>query len=509
MKSRRLIFATTIALLAALALPVPLTAQHSRFRVVEMGTLGGPSSYPSVDRPGYQIISNSGIVAIGADLSTPDPNAPNCFNPDCFLSHTARWKNGVLTDLGAFPGTGNGSAPGAINARGWIVGQSENSMIDSITGVPQTAAALWTDRQIIDLGNLGGSFTLPLAINDAGQVVGFATNTTPDPFSIFYLAAFGIGGTQTRAFLWQKGRLQDLGTLGGPDAEALYINESGQVGGVSYTDATPNGTTGIPTLHPFLWDHGKMIDLGTLGGTISGVVAGGQSFLVNDRGQVTGTSTLAGDQTFHPFLWEHGTMTDLGTLGGDNGDSIWLTDTGDVVGAADLPGSQNHHAFLWRKGVMTDLGTLGSTSVGEMMNSRDQVVGRSRPGNPSSSLQLAFLWENGGPMVDLNTLVPPSPTLLVDATNINERGEIVALSQPPGCDDPNFCGQLVLLVPCGANDASDCGNAEQSATAAIQRHSSTNATTPSAHYSTARDGLARWHARSANRILGFGTSRDY
>lgn len=47
-----------------------------------------------------------------------------------------------------------------------------------------------------------------------------------------------------------------------------------------------------------------MIDLGTLEGTNSGV--DGPTILLNNRGQVAGTSTLAGDSTYHPFVWEHG-----------------------------------------------------------------------------------------------------------------------------------------------------------------------------------------------------------
>jgi probable HAF family extracellular repeat protein len=79
-----------------------------------------------------------------------------------------------------------------------------------------------------------------------------------------------------------------------------------------------------------------------------------------------------------------------------------MNDAGAVVGTADLPGesgSQSHHAFLWRDGVKTDLGSLGGTSHAEGINSQGQVVGRSKP-TPDSPVQHAFLWENGGPMVD-------------------------------------------------------------------------------------------------------------
>src|SRR5262249_50534953 len=148
---------------------------------------------------------------------------------------------------------------------------------------------------------------------------------------------------------------------------------------------------------------------------------------------------------FHPFLWENGVLRDLGTLGGDNGTPLWINDAGEVVGEADLPGSVVHHGFLWRKGVMTDLGTFGSTSFATTINSKGQIVGRSRIGAITNPLQHAFLWENGGPMIDLNTLIPAnSPLLLIDAEYINDHGEIAG----SGLDvDGNV--HAFLLIPCG------------------------------------------------------------
>jgi probable HAF family extracellular repeat protein len=247
--------------------------------------------------------------------------------------------------LGALPGV-NSSYAGAINANGLIAGLSQNGVIDPLLGVPETQAVLWKHGSIIKLGSLGGNESFANNVNNRGQVVGPAANAIADPYSMFGW------GTQTRAFLWQNGVLQDLGTLGGPDAAAFVVNDHGQIAGQAYTNSTPNPVTGIPTQDPFLWQNGKMFDLGTLGGTLS------FPNNLNDRGQVVGQSNLAGDLTFHPFLSGRSGLIDLGTLGGDNGFATMVNERGDVIGRADVPGSQAHHGFLWRNGVMTDLGTV-------------------------------------------------------------------------------------------------------------------------------------------------------
>ena len=448
------------------------SAHHSQYTLIDLGTLGGPRSYQSENGPQDQIINDAGVVAFTADTTTADPFC--FFNQDCFVSHATRWENGVLTDLGALPGYGNSSGSSGINALGWITGESENGEIDPASGLPEIRSVLWRNGEIIDLGTFGGNWSIPSTLNDLGVVVGFASNTIP---TIPYPSAlFPFSATQTRAYIWQNGVLTDLGTLGGPEAQAFSINQSGQIAGISFTSSIPNPPTGIPPLHAVLWDRDKMIDLGTLGGTYSGTgscafTAGPcigppwveeGTLLVNNRGQVAGTSNLAGDQVFHPFLWQLGQMQDLGTLGGDNGTGLWLTDQGEVVGQADVPKSPAgcagetciHHAFLWKDGVMTDLGTLGTDNCSRalMMNSTGQIVGVSihvcGSGPRKNPLNHAFLWENGGPMVDLNTLIPAnSGVYLFEAEKINSRGEIVARGLPPGCSVSLACGREYLLVP--------------------------------------------------------------
>ena len=348
---RKQLIALSLFAAVALAMPVQLSAQQRRYKLIDLGTLGGPHSYGSVNGDGFQLLNNSGVVSSYADTALPDPAAPNfCSGPDCFLAHAFRWKDGLLTDLGALFSAMNDSAGGSINSRGWVTGQSRNGLIDPVLG-PEFRAVLWKDNEIIDLGTLGGhSFVIGVYVNDSGQVVGISDNGVADPFS-----AFGIG-VQLRTFLWQGGVIQDIGSLGGPDA-LPGASCSGQphdvVVGASYTSFTPNASTGVPTIDPFLWKSGKMIDLGNLGGTLS---LGAQC--ANKRGQIIGQSNLAGDAMSHAFLWEDGVMTDLGTLGGDNSEAIWLNDAGVVVGSADLPGNEIHDAVVWINGKIHDLGTV-------------------------------------------------------------------------------------------------------------------------------------------------------
>jgi probable HAF family extracellular repeat protein len=182
-----------------------------------------------------------------------------------------------------------------------------------------------------------------------------------------------------------------------------------------------------------------MLNLGTFGGSY------GTPNSLNNRGQVVGFSNLPGDATSHPFLWDRGVLTDLGTFGGTNGEARWINDAGEVVGTANFPGDQLNDAFLWKNGVMTDLGNLGQTSFAFYTNSKGQVVGHSKINDGTFR---AFLWENRGPMIDLNTLIPSgSSLLLVEAFNINDRGEIAGLGLPPGCEDLYTCGHAYVLVP--------------------------------------------------------------
>jgi len=220
-------------------------------------------------------------------------------------------------------------------------------VVDPIVGLNELRGVRWTDMAIEDLGTLGGSHSMAAGINSRGQVVGFALNQTPDPFSMYYFRIFGVGnGTQTRAVMWDKDNtIHDLGTLGtGNDSWGDFVNERGQVAGFSYTSSFPDPITGLPPTHPFLWDpnsgtHGKMFDVGTLGGSSAGSEIPNMQGALNNLGHIVGGSYLADDQNFHPFFWEEGKpIRDLGTLGGSCGTAEAINDADEVVGRADVSG---------------------------------------------------------------------------------------------------------------------------------------------------------------------------
>ena len=84
-----------------------------------------------------------------------------------------------------------------------------------------------------------------------------------------------------------------------------------------------------------------------------------------------------------------------------------------------------------------------------------------------------FLWQPGGPLIDLNAFVPPGSDLIVtDGETVNDRGEIAGSGLLP---DGDF--HAILLVPCGEDSAAtegcqDAAAAAQTASASVARNRS-------------------------------------
>jgi probable HAF family extracellular repeat protein len=442
MKSRLCIWMSVACLFGTLNLVVDLNAQAQKhqlpgslaYTVIDLGTVGGPQANIAVTASS---LSSRNQLVGAADTATRDPNYPN-FNPflslDPFIQHAVLQQGGMRNDLGALPGLNSSYAFG-VNTSGMVAGISENGMIDPLTGYPEGHAVLWSGGQITDLGTLGGNESLAYGINSAGAITGGAANTIADSNSFFGW------GTQTRAFVWTNGMMQDIGTLGGTDAVGYYVNDAMQVVGQSYT------STGA--VDPFIWANNQMQDMGSLGGTY------GNPEAFNQNGQSAGYSYLAGDSAIHAFLWSNGTMTDLGVLGTGSmrnySEAYALNDNGDVVGEADAAtGIVYTHGVLWKNGGVTDLGVLPgdnfSTAWG--VNSNDQVVGTSGRGFVPMH---AFVWQNGQ-MTDLNTFAPAN-TDLIAAFYVNDAGCIGAVGYVAGGGNGNIAytnnQHAFLLLPRG------------------------------------------------------------
>lgn len=130
------------------------------------------------------------------------------------------WKSGTASRLGSLGGGGSWAQD--INDLGQVVGYSENSR-------GKIRAFRWVNGTMTSIGTLGGSVSRAFGINNKNHIVGHSqlTGNPPNP----------NGAPITHAFLKKNGVMTDLGTLGGRNSTALAINDAGQVVGWSETAA--------------------------------------------------------------------------------------------------------------------------------------------------------------------------------------------------------------------------------------------------------------------------------
>lgn len=224
--------------------------------------------------------------------------------------------------------------------------------------------------RVHDLGTLGGGRSFASDLNEAGQVVGFARNTSEKnrPFLVtpsggeWFLDANLDGANDL---------MQDLGVLDPSNPPALFgvawgMNELAQVVGTCQNAALNS--------RAFLWDLGVIVDLGDLGRNSPHT-----AHAVNDLGEVVGGSYVD-SQSFHGFYWTAGGgIQDLGTLpGGNRSSAVDINNTGQIAGQVYAPGNASSEAALWQSpsGPIVQLGTLGGTTGAALaINEAQRIAG--------------------------------------------------------------------------------------------------------------------------------------
>src|SRR6202167_3818488 len=266
----------------------------------------------------------------------------------------------------------------------------------------------------LGLGTLGGknSSINWNGINDSAESVGMSETSVPDPNGED-VCGFGTHLT-CLPFLWQNGVMSALPTVGGNNGQASAINNRGQIAGYAengVVDSTcPPGVTNNRIDLPVVWDKSKgkaqAQALPTIGSDPDGVAYG-----INNRGQAvgySGTCTAAN----YAVVWENGTATKLRDLGDPGGIAYAINSHNQVVGQA-VNSDGTALAALWQNNTVKALGALlpgDVASFATSINNRGQVVGNSFDSGGHWSHGLP--WQNGV-TIDLNTLFPASAHLFV------------------------------------------------------------------------------------------------
>lgn len=217
--------------------------------MTDIGDLGGPqAAVDSINAAGQ--VGGWGDLAKHAPPSLFNTTSLFCNPPmvagqPAVVCHALLWNNGKLTDLGTLGGANSSAENHGINDRGQVVGVAETATTDptGIAGSPKFHAFVWQRRagdhggrgRMTDLGTLHHDpDSIATGINNHGQVIGI---------SIADGASFN--GDNGAGVTWTGRKVTPLGTLGGTHSVPIAINDRGQIVGES---ALPGDHTGHATL---------------------------------------------------------------------------------------------------------------------------------------------------------------------------------------------------------------------------------------------------------------------
>jgi len=346
----------------------------------------------------------------------------------CFSNAVAQASYKV-TDLGTNNSNDNFSMAMGLNNHGWaenmdgFVNPPENNLF---TTVARGRAVINVDGLNIDLGTLGkpdgNSWINWGGINERGEAVGMSETAVPDPDGED-VCGFGTKLTCS-PFLWRNGHMSALPTVGGNNGQASAINNRGQVAGYAETSVVDSGCPPYKTTLGVLWNKGKAQPLPTVGSDPDGIAFG-----INNRGQAVGYSGTCTTALHAVMWENGTAVVlpDLGFPRSNI--AFAINNRGQIAGKVRTADGTTYVAALWQPdGTLTNLGILPGdfAAFATGINNRGQVVGNNF--DSSFNWSHGFIWQNGV-MTDLNTLIPADSNLfIISASNINDHGQISGMA---------------------------------------------------------------------------------
>ena len=288
-------------------------------------------------------------------------------------------------------------------------------LVTSATGTRAVVTACSPSASILESPRVGSKEVQAKALNDRGDIVGFADSKN--------------GSGPIHAILWKGGKVAgavDLGVLPGYVASEAYgVNNSGVVFGLLYDKQERT--------FPFRWEAGRMTVVKGLNGRRQQADVPDRN-TVNDRGEMAGTLLIAGRR--QAVRWSpDGKATLLPALPGHTWTNVWSINSDGVVSgwSRKLPSDDGeNNPVLWdSSGKVVPLKTAPGRADGaaEATNRSGLTVGYLGNLGTDSDPERgnAVVWQSRTAKPRLLGR-PAPPYAIAELVDVNDRGQAAGMS---------------------------------------------------------------------------------